>query len=312
MKLAICTAKFTPARKAMLKLVEGVIEEYEAMGYSLTLRQLYYQLVAKDLIPNTLRDYKNLGNLLNTARWAGEVSWTALEDRTRNVVRRPAWQEPSQLLRACADQYHERHIHEQPTYIEVWVEKDALIGVVERSVFPYDVPCMACRGYLSASEAFSAVERFQFARGEGCRRIVVLHLGDHDPSGIDMTRDLEARLNELANHETYGWGPALDVEVDRIALNMDQIRRYNPPPNPAKLTDSRAGAYVDEHGYSSWELDALRPDVIDALIREELERRLDAGVRERALRRIQARRDGLAELARTHGRDLGLLTGDEE
>ena len=97
------------------------------------------------------------------------------------------------------------------------------------------------------------------------RKNHIIHLGDHDPSGIDMTRDIEDRL----------WTFGADVTVHRIALNMDQVLRYDPPPNPAKLTDARAGKYVEDHGYESWELDALEPAVIDQLIEDEILEHLD-------------------------------------
>lgn len=141
-------------------------------------------------------------------------------------------------------------------YPEVWVEKDALSSVIERACGQYRVPYMACKGYLSASEAWRAGKRFKEAYESG-RIPVIIHLGDHDPSGIDMSRDNEARVSMFA--ETF-------VDVRRIALNMDQVRQYNPPPNPAKVTDSRAKDYIGKFGTTSWELDALEPDVIVRLV----------------------------------------------
>ena len=91
---------------------------------------------------------------------------------------------------------------------------------------------------------------------EGKQEAFIIHLGDHDPSGIDMTRDIQERM------DLFG----ADVTVDRIALTWEQIELYNPPTNPTKLTDSRATGYIKEYGYDCWELDALEPRVIEQLI----------------------------------------------
>ena len=150
------------------------------------------------------------------------------------------------------------------------MEKDALIGIVQQIASTLDVPCFSCRGYVSASEMWSAAQRFI---GQDHReRRVILHLGDHDPSGKDMTRDIADRL------ELFG----ADVEVQRIALNWDQIDEFNPPPNPAKLSDSRASAYIEEFGTESWELDALEPKVLTNLIRTCVADLTDASLLERA------------------------------
>jgi hypothetical protein len=128
------------------------------------------------------------------------------------------------------------------------------------------VPHMACKGYLSASEAWRAGQRFEEKSAEG-KQCVLLHLGDHDPSGIDMTRDNTDRLDMFA-----GMGV---VEVRRLALNMNQVSQYKPPPNPAKITDSRSDSYIANYGRKSWELDALSPAVIEGIINKELRGLID-------------------------------------
>lgn len=249
---------FRPESLRLINIINSVIEEYTAQGYDLTLRQVYYQLVARDYIPNNERSYKNTGNLINDARMAGLIDWLAIQDRTRNLRRNSHWSSPSDIMGSVLYSYAIDKRADQPNYIEVWVEKDALIGIVEQAAYRLDVPCFSCRGYVSASEMWSAAQRF--IRQDHRERRVILHLGDHDPSGKDMTRDIEDRL------ELFG----ADVEVQRIALNWDQIDEYAPPPNPAKLSDSRAGAYIREFGYESWELDALEPKVLNKLIRDHV------------------------------------------
>lgn len=236
-----------------------IIEEYKAQGYELTLRQLYYQFVARDLIANTMREYKNLGSIINDARLAGLVSWEAIVDRTRNLQSNSHWDSPSDIVDACVENYRTDKWKDQAHRVEVWIEKDALIGVIERACTELDVPYFSCRGYTSQSEMHEAALRIKIYEREGYSPALI-HLGDHDPSGKDMSRDIQDRLALFGS----------SVEVDRIALNMDQIRKYKPPPNPAKITDSRAKNYISEFGKSSWELDALDPKVLDSLIRKKI------------------------------------------
>lgn len=229
------------------------------MGYDLTLRQVYYQLVARGFIPNNERSYKNVGNLINDARLAGFIDWYSIQDRTRNIRRKSHWDSPSDIMDSAVYAYAIDTRSTQPIYTEVWVEKDALIGIVHDISYKLDVPCFSCRGYVSASEMWSAAQRF--INEEHRERRVILHLGDHDPSGKDMTRDIQERFN------LFG----ADVEVKRIALNIDQIEEFSPPPNPTKLSDSRAKSYIDLYGYECWELDALEPKILTNLIKSEVE-----------------------------------------
>jgi hypothetical protein len=166
-----------------------------------------------------------------------------------------------------ANQYHRDMWERQPSRVEVWIEKDALSGVIAGICTELDVPYFSCRGYTSQSEVWGAAQRIGEYLGneQACH---VIHLGDHDPSGIDMTRDIEDRLRLFL----VGDGrPDDGFTLERIALNEDQILQYDPPPNPAKITDSRAAKYTERHGTESWELDALAPDVIVDLIRGKIE-----------------------------------------
>ncbi|HYE47285.1 MAG TPA: hypothetical protein VEA44_16090 [Caulobacter sp.] len=258
--IAYTEASFKPSSLRVIEQANEIIAEYEAQGFALTLRQLYYQFVARDLLANTLRNYKNLGEIINKGRMAGLVSWDAIEDRTRNLRSRSHWDTPRDIIDAARRSYHIDLWANQPNRVEVWIEKDALVGVIERVCNRYDVPFFACRGYSSQSEQWRAGLRLQGHIDRG-QTPIVLHLGDHDPSGVDMTRDNQDRLTLFAGE---------DIEVRRLALNIDQVRRYRPPPNPAKFTDSRAAGYIRAFGKSCWELDALDPSLIERLIEDEL------------------------------------------
>lgn len=257
--------KFGTAALEIIAQANAISAEFVAKGFaSLTLRQMYYQFVARDMLRNKVSEYKRLGDILNTARLSGCFDWAAMEDRTRNVQRPAAWKSPASILSAVAGQYQEDPWRSQVYAPEVWVEKDALIGVIEPVCERMRVPYFACRGNVSQSESYSAGVRM---RSYNQNRIpIVFHLGDHDPNGLDMTRDNRDRLSQFAGRP---------VKVVRLALNMDQVEEYAPPPNPAKETDSRYAKYAEEFGDESWELDALSPEVIDSLIQDALDDLID-------------------------------------
>jgi hypothetical protein len=242
-----------------------ILEEYEAKGFQLTLRQLYYQFVARDLIANSDKEYKRLGGIVSEGRMGGLIDWDHLVDRGRNFLQRPHWSSPASIVKACAEQYSEDRWDLSDYRIEVWVEKQALEDIIARACRPYDVGYIACKGYMSQSEMWSAAQRLAEYEVRG-QKTVILHLGDHDPSGIDMTRDIQDRLRTFRSN----------AQVQRIALNMDQIDQYGPPPNPAKVTDSRAADYIEKFGHESWELDALEPEVITDLIQTEIKEHIDS------------------------------------
>lgn len=286
MKIAYIEKTFRSASLDMIQRADTIMREYAADGYDLTLRQLYYQFVSRDWIPNTEKSYKSLGNLISDARLAGLLDWDIMVDRTRELRSISHWTGPGDIVRACAQQFRLDTRADQPNYIEVWVEKEALAGIVLQACDDLDVHALICRGYVSQSAMWQAARRLGYRKHRD-RRIIV-YLGDHDPSGIDMTRDIQDRIAE-----TFG----TDVEVDRIALTMEQIEEYQCPPNPAKVTDSRFQAYCDEYGDESWELDALEPRVLSSLIKDAVMGHTDESRRQELLDQQQEGRDRLAEIA---------------
>lgn len=309
---------FSIGSRAIIQQANKIIADYQRQGFTLTLRQLYYQFVSRDLLANKQTEYKRLGSVINDARLAGLIDWSAIEDRTRNIRKLPSWDSPEAIIDVVAEQYAENLWATQPRHVEVWIEKDALIGVIENVCERWRLPYLGCRGYISQSEQYAAGKRFARAEAQD-RAPVVIYLGDHDPSGIDMSRDHTDRLAMFAR-----W----PVEVRRLALNMDQIEQYNPPPNPAKDTDSRSGkelpgggftpgSYRDLYGESSWELDALEPTVIDALIEAEVQDLLDHDAWATALAAQEKNRKVLTAISHNFGSvesyltDIGELEGEE-
>ena len=253
---AYTSKKFRPEAMEMIRQANIIIQEYERQNYSLTLRQLYYQFVARDLLPNQQAHYKRLGDVISDGRMAGLISWTAIEDRTRNLMGLNTYNGPAQAIREAAADYRIDLWANQAWRPEVWVEKEALAGVIGSICNKLRVNFFAVRGYNSQSEQWRAGRRFAGYVAKG-QRPIVFHLGDHDPSGIDMTRDNRERLEMFAG---------TPVIVHRLALNMNQIEELKPPPNPAKQTDSRFDDYRLKYGDESWELDALDPRYITDLI----------------------------------------------
>ena len=254
-KIAYIEKKFRATTLKTIETANVIIEEYADQGFDLTLRQLYYQMVARGFIENSQRSYKNVGNIINDARLAGLIDWDRIVDRTRNLEANGHFRNPSHIMKAAASSYQIDKWKNQPNRVEVWIEKDALIGVIEVPCRRLDVSFFAARGYTSQSEMWEAGRRLQRYRDDG-QTPIVLYFGDHDPSGLDMTRDVIDRFKLFVG----------GVDVDRLALNWDQVERYKPPPNFAKMTDTRAKAYIAEFGKSSWELDALDPTTLAGLI----------------------------------------------
>lgn len=285
----------------LIELVNKVINEYKAQGYELTLRQAYYQLVARGYIPNNERSYKNIGNLINDGRLAGLIDWHAITDRTRNLRGNSHWNTPADVIASAKYSYLLNKWEGQPNYVEVWVEKDALVDIVGQACYPLDTPFFSCRGYTSQSEMWSAAQRFirQNRNRDNC---YIIHLGDHDPSGIDMTRDIQERL------EMFG----ADVYVKRVALTMGQIGTYNPPPNPAKVTDSRCSKYMEEFGDESWELDALEPSVITDLIKEQVTMYRDDEIYQAVCDREDAEKEELQMLVDSYDEAVAYLKNWED
>ena len=341
MKTQYRVTNFRPETLARIQQAKSIIAEYS--GQKLTARQVYYQFVARDLIPNTPRSYQNLTAMLTDARYAGMISWNAIEDRGREVTR---WSESESIeddVDHAVEYWRSPRWKAQPRYVELWVEKQALAGVLEPIAARWHVPLMVNKGYSSASAMHESAQRMLEASGvesvqvacencntfaddrdgtkcNGCgencplvtlafdadgealddscaRECVVLYLGDHDPSGEDMVRDIADRLREFG---------VPNLNVRKIALTMEQIRRLRPPPNPAKITDSRAAAYIEQHGESSWELDALPPRELNRLVDAAIRSVCDVDAYQAAIDAENKERDRVrAAIAKSRGKGKG-------
>ena len=263
-----------------------ILDNMTEKGYTLTLRQLYYQLVTENRIPNTDKSYDRLKGVVGKARDGGMIDWNHIQDRGRSLRSVAQWDDPRDFIRHVVPQFRTDHWEGQLRRVEVWVEKDALAEVVGRPSRRWGVPYFPNKGYVSASAAWAAGQRFQ-RYGLMGQDVVIIHLGDHDPSGIDMTRDVTERVRQyssltasvVADYQnemgTSNRPRSVHIEVRRLALNLDQVNELQLQPNPTKLTDSRAPDYVDQFGTDSWELDAIPVEQIDELISNEIQSIMD-------------------------------------
>ena len=306
--------RFNKSSKLVIAQSNIIIRNYQAQGFDLTLRQLYYQFVAQDLFPDDRRwawtgrkwvrdesgtknaepNYKWLGTILNDGRLAGLIDWDAIQDRTRSLRRNPCWDSPQDIISACAKQYGLDRWQGQKYRPEVWIEKDALVGVIEDICRQWDVPFFSCRGYTSQSEMWRAAQRLK-GYVDGAQIPIIFHFGDHDPSGIDMSRDIQERLMLFLRVDLEDDDPPL--EFHRLALTMDQIDQYEPPPNPTKLTDSRATSYLDRYGEECWELDALEPKVMVKLIDDAIRGIVDDELYDKIIKREETDRQYIGLVA---------------
>lgn len=291
MKEQFIEKRFMDKGLERIRLVNDILDEYRGQGFDLSLRQLYYQLVARDYIENSVRSYKNLGSLVNDARLAGLVDWSMIVDRSRSAEVNSHWDNPGQIIRAAANGFRIDKWEDQPNHIEVMVEKDALSGVLFPVCRQQDIYFTANKGYPSASLLYRMSKRLLDKVDEG-KNVYILHLGDHDPSGIDMTRDLQDRLELFCG---------LEIDIKRLALNMDQVDHYQPPENPAKLSDTRSQKYISIYGYSSWELDALEPRVLASLVDDFVEGHRDQAIWQESLDSEAEMQSELSDFADKYG-----------
>jgi hypothetical protein len=299
MREAFVHKRFGNDAVAMINTIIDILDAYEAQGYDLSLRQLYYQLVARNIVPNTERSYKNVGNLVSDARLAGLIDWDMIKDRGRVMVSNSHWDNPADIVRTAAHSFRIDRWADQPKYVEVMVEKQALEGVLVPVCSELDVPFTANKGYSSSSAMYEASKRF-IRRGEDDKKLYVIYLGDHDPSGIDMSRDVLDRMALFVNGRR---DLGQEVTVQRIALNMDQVRELRPPENPAKITDSRAESYIQRFGRSSWELDAIEPAALATLVRNAITKLIDKTLWAASGSKQQGMRYELLEYADNYGRN---------
>lgn len=287
-------------KEEVIQHIVDIVDEYAEEGYNLTLRQLHYQLVKSNWIVNHDSAYKKLGNILDDCKYAGIINWDNIEDRGRIPYIPYYVEDVEAALNDTIDQYRIDRQKGQESYVELWTEKDALSAILRRSTEKYHIQLVVNKGYTSSSAIYRAYKRCIQQIREG-KKIIILYFGDHDPSGLDMVRDIRERLEFMFNkgrHSEMFENMHSDelkssFTVLPIGLTMAQIREYDLPPNPTKLTDSRANGYIKKFGKTCWEVDALRPQTLSDIVETNIESIID--MQQYAIM-LQEEKDGVEEL----------------
>ena len=207
------------------------------------------------------------------ARLAGIVDWDMIKDRGRKTESNSHFESPAEILKIAASQFAIDKWLDQPYHVEVMVEKQALEGVLLPVCEELDIAFTANKGYSSASAFHARGRHLGYQRRTRSKKIVIFYLGDHDPSGLDMTRDVLERLTMFAE---------ASIKVERLALNYKQVETLKPPPNTTKETDTRAADYNRLYK-ASWELDAIEPATLAQIVRSAVLKYRDAGLWQKAV-----------------------------
>jgi len=308
-KTAYEDRRFAAKTRRVIEQANEIMDEY---GGSLTLRQLHYQFVARDLYENTQRNYKKLGDIIRNGRMAGLVDWDSIEDRTRGLYGKTTYGSPSEPISRLEYQYAEDLWRTQEVRLEVWIEKNALTGVISPATSRNRIDYFPTIGYPSISALKEAATRLNNynnppswkADGTVPQKVVILYLSDHDPEGMQMPEKVEETLATMGVE---------NFEVKRIGLTLDQVREFNPPPSFAKETSARYTEYVQRYGTDqAWELDALQPAVIQALIQEQADHYRDDDLWEVAQENEQTSRARIAQISNNYDGIVEWLDEDED
>jgi hypothetical protein len=250
--------------------------------HPMTVRQVFYQMVSRGVIAKTEAQYKQtVCRLLTQLRRAGVLPYEWIADNTRLQRKPHSFQDLNDALEFTAQTYRRALWGEQGVYVEVWCEKDALSGILYGVTSKYDVPLMISRGFSSLSFLHSA--------GEFLSELEVpaylYYFGDHDPSGVEIDRKIEAEIR--------GFAPDAEIYFERVAVKREQILSMRLPTRPTKTTDSRSKSFEGE----SVELDAIPPSALRDLCRICIEQHIDSELLERTKHIEEKEREIVRQIA---------------
>lgn len=294
------TLDIPPAQRIRLDRVKEIFDAYPNL--ILSNRQVFYQFVRRGWCDNVYNRYLEINTTIRIGRYAGELDWDRTEDRSRSTDINAHWNSPEDVLRACAESYAEDKWATQAVRVEVAVEKDALVGIIGDVCRKLDVPCGSARGFDSLSQKYQTAQRIA---GYG-QPTVILYLGDHDPSGLEMNQSLAFTLGELA--------PDAEIKIERIALTWDQclelpeysrvpvkVGSIDPGTGKKILGDPRTNKYISEYGEFGWELDSLEPDDLTTLVETAVAEHRDDELWAAAVEQEEQGRQQLQRLAEVGG-----------
>lgn len=247
--------------KASLEMMETMRAIAETVQ-PITGRGIGYKLFARGLIPSMKpKEMQRVYRLLKMAREQGIIPWEWIVDETRYVERVSTWDNPEQFMRSVQRSYRREFWNQQPIRCMVISEKGTIRGVLAPVLDKYGVGFQVMHGFSSATAARD------LAMDDDGRELVVLYVGDYDPSGMYMSEtDLPTRIAEYGGDH---------IQMRRIALTREQVAELQSFPATDKVKDPRYRWFVPRYGERCWELDAMDPndlrDCVDAKIKELIE-----------------------------------------
>lgn len=297
-------------QQVLISKIIGIVEDYQQQGLMQTLRGYYYDLVG--FIPNSMEIYKRIGALITDLRYSGEIDWNAMEDRNRMVQIPSEWENVNSIIESAIYNYRLPRWSDQDIYLELFSEKDTMYPRLNPLTRKYHIPFNINRGYASSSVIYNLSKRLVEKIEEG-KSIVLLYVGDHDPSGLDMIHDIRQRVTEfITGMSGYAYDKMsevrqeqileeldIDFQIIPVALTLDQVKKYKLPPNPAKLSDSRAEKYIKKYGKISWELDALKPQIMNKIVEEEILKHIDLDKYDAWIKKEKEQKKALEEFGET-------------
>jgi hypothetical protein len=276
--MAAAKIKMQKKTLELIKNIKAILEEYNKEGIKITVRGLFYQLVARDIIPNNIKSYSKLSRDLSKARYNKLIGWDSIIDNSNFLHICNFFDNIENLLETAVNSYKLNRWEEQDYYLEVWVEKDALRNIVQPITQKYQINLFIPGGRVSTTMIYEATKRF---REHDNKKRILLYLGDYDPCGLDMIlRDIPKRINYFGN----------GIEIIQIALTKKQIEENNLPTDQiTKTKDNNKDWYEELSGTSKcWELDALKPTIIRKIVEDNILKYLDLNLFEQVKEREQA------------------------
>ncbi len=278
-------ATFTRSKNTDLKRVAVALLEAER---PMTLRQLYYRVVSAGVLKNAQAEYKRLGRLMTNLREAGDVPRTWIVDHIRSTLKPSSWTGLADYAETVRDCYRKDMWSQMPAHVEVFVEKDAIAGSIQPVTREFDVALQVVRGYSSVSFAGEIGAIWSQVR----KPIFAYYLGDFDPSGFDIERDLAEKLSRYSDRNVWHvpWGDEpVDPQPDavywtRLAVCEGDFEEHNLIRLPVKNSDMRTKAFLAAHGAHCAEVDAIPPAELRSRVQAAILSHIDAGRWERLKR----------------------------
>lgn len=250
------------------RIISEAAEILEA-EYPMTLRQCFYRLVSRGVIENSRRDYQMLSRILTKARGDGRIEYEWITDRSRPTYQPSVFENPAEYAETIKRAYRKDYWSAQPWHVEVWTEKDSIIGSIEPVTNDLGVTVRVGRGFLSTTRAYEIAQHFKSLD----KAIQVFYLGDFDPSGMAIEDDAASRVEA---HGTY-------FDIERLAIHRADIAEFDLPPLRVKDSDTRSAKFTNKHGDEAVELDALPVGELRARLREAIEGKIEKDTWDRAV-----------------------------